>query len=335
MLTAPVLTAPVLKSLLLKSLVRAAWLATALVAAPAVAQPLLSQSVMRVTILGSGTPVPAPDRFGNSTLVEAGGQRLLFDFGRGASIRLWQLKVPLGGITAHFLTHFHSDHTGGLPDLWLTGWLPPAYGQRRTPFVLIGPPGTAALARGLTQAFAADIAIREADEHDPAEGIAFDARDVAPGLVWERDGVTVVAFANDHGAAVKPSYGYSIAYQGHRVVLSGDTRYSPVVAAQALGADLFLHSVTIIPPALLAANPGYRAIFEHLAGPADAAHAFADARPKLAAFYHVGLNGDATEADLLGAARAVYDGPLVVGADLMRFDIGATVTVVPSEQAKR
>ena len=296
----------------------------------AVAQPAIT-----VTLLGSGTPAPTPDRFGNSTLVEAHGQRLLFDFGRGASIRLWQLGIPLGSITAHFLTHFHSDHTAGLPDLWLTGWLPPAYGQRKTPFVLFGPPGTEALAKGLSGAFAADIAIRTVDEHDPPEGIAFDAHDVAPGLVWNRDGVRVFAFANDHGVNVKPSYGYTIEYAGHRVVLSGDTRYSPVVAAQALGADLFLHSVTIIPAALLASTPGYRAVYQHLASPTDAAHAFADARPKLAAFYHVGLNGDATTADLIAAVRTVYDGPLTVGDDLMRFEIGDSVVVKPFDQPRR
>jgi glyoxylase-like metal-dependent hydrolase (beta-lactamase superfamily II) len=66
-----------------------------------------------------------------STLVEAGGTRLLIDAGRGASIRLWQLGVSLGSIDAVFLTHFHSDHTIGLPDLWLTGWIDTPYGRLR------------------------------------------------------------------------------------------------------------------------------------------------------------------------------------------------------------
>jgi ribonuclease Z len=81
-----------------------------------------------VTLLGTGTPAPSPERFGMSTLVEVGGQRLLFDMGRGVTIRLWQKLVSFGSINAHFLTHLHSDHVNGLPDLWLTGWLqgPPA-----------------------------------------------------------------------------------------------------------------------------------------------------------------------------------------------------------------
>jgi len=75
----------------------------------------------RVTLLGTGVPIPSPERFGPSTLIEAGGQRLLVDAGRGATIRLSQLGVPLGSIDALLLTHYHSDHTSGIPDLWLTG----------------------------------------------------------------------------------------------------------------------------------------------------------------------------------------------------------------------
>lgn len=77
----------------------------------------------RVTLLGTGSPNPLPDRFGPATLVEAGPEKLLFDAGRGVTIRLNQIKVPMGAITATFLTHFHSDHVNGLPDLWLTGWI--------------------------------------------------------------------------------------------------------------------------------------------------------------------------------------------------------------------
>ncbi|MGA6963657.1 MAG: MBL fold metallo-hydrolase [Xanthobacteraceae bacterium] len=69
----------------------------------------------RVTLLGTGVPIPSPERFGPSTLIEAGDQKLLIDAGRGATIRLYQLKVPIGRIDALLLTHYHS--------VWLTGWL--------------------------------------------------------------------------------------------------------------------------------------------------------------------------------------------------------------------
>src|SRR5512132_3418228 len=68
-----------------------------------------------VTLLGTGIPVPQPDRYGPATLVEVGGQKLLFDAGRGATIRLFQLQVPLREVGPLFLTHLHSDHTVGIP----------------------------------------------------------------------------------------------------------------------------------------------------------------------------------------------------------------------------
>ncbi|SPA40836.1 Ribonuclease Z [Cupriavidus taiwanensis] len=276
----------------------------------------------RVTLLGTGTPVPSPARAGYSTLVEAGGQKLVFDFGRNVSVRLWQLRIPLGSVDAHFLTHFHSDHLVGLPDLWLTGWLRPPYGRRDRPMALYGPAGTRALADGLRQAFAADIAIRHKDEGSALTGITIDAHDVAPGVVYEKDGVRVTAFENDHGDHIRPSYGYRIDYRGRSVVLSGDTRFSPAVVAQARNADVLVHCVTLIPDALLASNPAYRAIYDHLSSPEDAARVFQAAAPKLAVFSHIGLNGDATVGHIVERVRKTYAGGLLVGEDLTRIEIG-------------
>lgn len=275
----------------------------------------------RVTLLGTGTPVPSPTRAGYSTLVEAGGQKLVFDFGRNVSVRLWQLRIPLGRVDAHFLTHFHSDHLVGLPDLWLTGWLRPPYGRRDRPMALYGPAGTRALADGLRQAFAADIAIRHKDEGSALTGITIDAHDVAPGVVYEQGGVRVTAFENDHGDNIRPSYGYRIDYRGRSVVLSGDTRFSPAVVAQARNADVLVHCVTLIPDALLASNPAYRAIYDHLSSPEDAARVFQAAAPKLAVFSHIGLNGDATVGQIVERVRKTYAGALLVGEDLTRVEI--------------
>jgi len=144
------------------------------------------EQTFKVTLLGTGTPVPSVTRFGYSTLVEAGDQRLIFDFGRGLTIRLAQVNVPLGSINAHFLTHFHSDHLNGLPDLWLTGWLRPPYGSRQTPFVIYGPPGIKRVTDGLTQAFGRDLEIRSEDEKNPTQGIAFEVHENQPGLVFEK-----------------------------------------------------------------------------------------------------------------------------------------------------
>src|SRR5947199_10435398 len=114
----------------------------------------------RVVLLGTGTPNPREDRFGPSILVEAGSERLVFDCGRSCTTRLWQLHIPLGTVKL-FITHLHSDHTVGIPDLWLTGWLTQPYGTRKEPFRVWGPEGTVAMMSNLEKAYEADLHIRQ------------------------------------------------------------------------------------------------------------------------------------------------------------------------------
>src|SRR5690242_12685249 len=111
---------------------------------------------LKVTLLGTGTPSPRMDRFGPSILVEAGNEKLLFDCGRGATQRLAQLKIPFSEVTSLFLTHLHSDHVVGIPDLWLTGWI----GGRKAPLQVRGPAGTTQMMAHLEEAFSFDIHIR-------------------------------------------------------------------------------------------------------------------------------------------------------------------------------
>jgi ribonuclease Z len=183
----------------------------------------LSGQTMTVTLLGTGSPIPIIDRFGPSTLVQAGSETLLFDCGRGVPVRLWQMHVPLRDITALFFTHLHSDHVVGFPDFWLTGWLPPPFGHRTVKLHVYGPIGTADMMTHLQKAYKADIRIRIADEKVPPEGVAIAVREITEGVVYEHNGVTVTAFDVDHGDLIKPSFGYRIDYAGRSVVISGDT----------------------------------------------------------------------------------------------------------------
>jgi len=286
----------------------------------------------RVTLLGTGVPTPRPDRFGPSTLVEAGDQKLLIDAGRGASIRLYQIGVPLGRIDALLLTHYHSDHTSGVPDVWLTGWLASHYARRTRPFRVIGPVGAKTLMSNLEKAYAADIAIRTADEKLPPAGIAVEVEEFdADGVVYQRSGVTVIAFEVDHGDVIKPAYGYRIEYGGRSAVISGDTRFNENVIKHGAGADLLVHEVAAARPEMMQESHVQRIMAHHTTA-REAGTVFARTRPKLAAFTHFVLLGSdrippPTLDHVLAETRQTYDGPLALGEDLMTFEIGETVTV--------
>jgi len=292
----------------------------------------MTASDFRVTLLGTGVPIPSPDRFGPCTLVEAGDQKFLVDAGRGATIRLYQLNIPIGRIDVQLLTHYHSDHTSGVPDVWLTGWLESYFGARQRPYRVIGPPGALDLIENLERAYALDIRIRVADEKLPPSGIATDVTEFdRDGTVYEKDGVKVIAFEVDHGDVIKPCYGYRFEYGGRVAVLSSDTRYNANVIKYGAGADLLVHEVASASPELMK-DAGVQRIIGHHTTPREAGRVFTQTRPKLAVYTHLVLIGSQhvpapTIDDIVAETRATYSGPLVAGEDLMAFDIGDTVSV--------
>ena len=289
-----------------------------------VAADAAAQSIT-VTLLGTGSPAPVIDRFGPSTLVEAGPEKLLFDAGRGASQRLWQQGMPLRVVTAVFITHLHSDHIVGLPDLWLTGWTAPAYGQRKTPLPVFGPRGTKAMMEHLREAYAEDIRIRMEDEHLPPQGVVVDAQDVTAGVVYDHNGVKVTVFTVDHGPAVRPALGYRVDHGGHSVVIVGDTRYTDNVASAARGSDVLIYPMVLTSPD----SPMAATVRLHFTPPEDAGRIFDRVKPKLVVYNHILVLGDPPPAlqDMVTRTRRSYAGPLEIGEDLMRIEIGDRVDV--------
>ena len=288
---------------------------------------------IEITLLGTGDPVPRVDRFGPAILVEAGEHRLLFDAGRGVTQRLQQLDISLSDIDAVFITHFHSDHLSGLPDLWLTGWLPPPFGRRSQPMRVIGPEGLAEILAGLRAAFDPDIQIRLLDEQLPPQGIEFDIHEYsADGIVFDEQGVTVTAFAVDHGQYIKPSFGYRVDYAGRSVVLSGDTRFDENLIAASQGADVVIHEVAAAREEMLAFDERIQLILDHHTTPEEAGVVFDRVSPKLAVYSHLTLlsgpdSPEVTVEELIQRTRTNYSGRLLVGEDLMRIEIGETVSV--------
>ena len=279
---------------------------------------------IKVTLLGTGCPPAVMDRFGPSILVEAGGQKFIFDAGRGALQRLNQIKVPWREVNGVFLTHLHSDHVVGFPDLWLTGWLTPG---RDRPLPVWGPRGTTRMMSLLEQAFEYDIRIRLYDDRASPDGVIILAEDIAGGFVHESGGVKITAFEVDH-TPVNPAFGYRIDYSGRSVVLSGDTRISENLIRHAENVDLLVHEVASPETFQRLGVPAERmkSVVAHHVTPEQAGEVFARAKPKLAVYSHIVLP-NATEQDLIPPTRKTYSGPLELGEDLMVIEVGEKVEV--------
>jgi ribonuclease Z len=291
---------------------------------------------MVVTLLGTGTPSLDPTRFSQSTLVQANGLNLVFDAGRGTAIRLKQAGVSLGDIEGVFLTHFHSDHVVGLSDVWMTGYIPvPSVGGRTAPLQLYGPPGTKQIGDGLMDTFSADTRIRQADENVSPEAARIVSHEFdQDGVVFSHNGVKVTAFEVNHGDLIKPSYGYRVDYAGRSVLISGDTRFNQNVIEHGKGVDVLIHEVAAAPAALQNV-PVFVPVLAHHTLPEEAGRVFAADRPKMAVYSHIVLIGTPDVPpisldELVAETRTTYDGPLTVGADLTRFEIGDQVKVVPA-----
>lgn len=273
---------------------------------------MASAFAIRVTLLGTGTPEPDSTHFGTATLVQVAGENLLFDCGRGTVIRLHQAGVSPKDVDALFLTHLHSDHTVGIPDLWLTGWL---LGRDRA-LRVFGPAGTSQMAAALSQAWAFDVAIRQqGPEPLLPEGALFESQEIEPGPVYVHGPLKVTAFLVDHGL-VKPAFGYRVDYMGHSVVISGDTRFSANLIDYSRGVDCIIHAAW----SASAVNPTPPPL-RGIASAEDAGRVFAAVRPRLAVVVHY-----KTTHGLVHAVRSQYHGSLVLGQDLMVVEIGWNTT---------
>ncbi len=312
----------------IRALASALTLAFAFFSAGAASQPApAAKDEFRVTLLGTGSPMPAMRRFGPGVLVQAGGQNLLIDSGRGVTQRLLQVGLKLGAVDALFITHLHSDHVVGIPDLWLTGWLEAGYAQRNGPFRVFGPAGSQNLMDGLVKAYDWDIKARIADQKlDPAN-VRPEVSEIRQGVIYSKSGVTVTAFEVDHGELLKPAFGFRVDFAGRSVTISGDTRFSENLIHHATGTDLLIHQVAAVRAELMD-SPVFKVILDHHTKPEEAGTVFSRTKPRLAVYYHFVLLGTpkvpaVTEEEVLTMTRKTYAGPLLIGEDLMAFRIDA------------
>ena len=283
---------------------------------------------MAVVLLGTGTPIPNPDRACASTLVIAGDKAFIFDTGRGFLNNL--AKAGIYGINAVFFTHYHSDHFGEFGEFMVTR----AVQGADQPMPVIGPTGAKRVVGGIMEAYALDNSYRKAHHKDNwhEQGMVAEVTEASPGVVYDRDGVKVTMFDVDH-APIVPAEGYRIDYKGQSVVISGDTKKCAKVAEMAQGCDILVHEAInkdLIQRGMdMGGNmsPRMQALVKDMmdyhASTEEVAQIAADARVKKLVLTHMvpGLPPNpAADRLFTSGMGGIYKGPIVVGRDGMEIN---------------
>ena len=284
-----------------------------------------SAQEIKVTLLGTGTPVPAMNRFGPSILVEAGGA----DIPLRCRPRCHAASRPAQGSLAGRRWPIPDTPSFGSRG-WLSGSLVDRLARRLgrdRPLLVWGPRGTKRMMSHLEQAYDFDIRIRLYDDRAAPEGVVILAEDMNEGVVFEKGGLTITAFEVDH-TPVRPAFGFRVDYGGRSVVLSGDTRVSENLIRHAQGVDLLVHEVASPESFQRAGVRPERAkqVIAHHVTPEQAGEVFAKTKPRLAVYSHI-VQADASEQDLIPPTRRTYSGAVEVGEDLMVILVGEKVEV--------
>jgi ribonuclease Z len=269
---------------------------------------------LQVLLIGTGYPRPDPDRAGPSTAIVAGNKWFVVDAGRGATMRIAATDLEYKNLGAVFVTHFHSDHTAGLPDLFDTSW---QFGRKSTPLQLYGPPGTKRLADAMLLFFRDDIHYRrDLLEKHPAAGARIETHIVKEGVVYDDGNVRVIAFPVDH-APVVPAFGYRFESHGEVVVVSGDTRPCPTLSKYAKGADILVQEAYLPEWFDKVDTPAVAARLKHYHTSAEEAGEIAAAAGvKTLVLTHL-IPGKDEDVFRARAAKA-FKGTIIVGRDLLR-----------------
>ncbi len=276
-----------------------------------------------LVLLGTGTPNADPDRGGPCVAVVVGERAYLVDCGPGlvrraaAAETLGVASLAPRNLDRVFVTHLHSDHTVGLPDLLLTPWVL----GRELPLEIYGPPGTHAMVAHLTAAYRRDIEVRTGGL-EPANASGWHARvqevsiDVST-AIYEDEQVRVTAFPVPH-AGWDQAFGFIFDTAERRFVISGDTTPCEAIVTAARDADLLLHEVYSSERVATRPEEWQRYHRQAHTSSRELAQIASRARPALVVLYHQ-LFWGASEDELVAEIREGYDGPVISGRDLDRF----------------
>jgi len=261
-------------------------------------------------LLGTGTPNPDTDRSGPSVAIAVEDSVYIIDFGTGVVRRAVEAGINVKKLTRAFLTHLHSDHTIGYPDLILT----PGVAGRTDPLEVYGPHGLADMTRHIMAAYEADLNERVYGL-EPAERSSYivNTHEIVEGQIYQDDVIEVEAFRVDHGSL--EAYGFKFMTPDKTCVISGDTRPSQKLIDVSKGCDVLVHEVYSAiglesrPKAWQKYHSAVHTSSYELAGIAN------QVKPGLLIMYHQLLWGR-TERDLLSEVSERYSGKVVSGHDL-------------------
>jgi len=287
---------------------------------PSVKSAGFTQRPTQIVLLGTGTPNADPDRSGPSTAIVVNNTPYLIDFGPGvvrrvaAAIKKGVSGLAVKNLSRAFLTHLHSDHTAGYPDLILSPWVL----ERSVPLEVYGPKGIAAMTAHILKAYQADIDIRlRGGEPSNKTGYKVVAHEIKPGVVYKDENVTVKAFLVNHGAWPE-AYGFRFETPDRVIVISGDCRPSPSVIQNCNGCDVLIHEV-YSQAGFATRTPEWQNYHSRYhTSSRELAELATKARPGLLILYHQ-LYWGTTEDDLLKEVQMDYAGKVVSGHDLDIF----------------
>jgi len=282
----------------------------------------------QIVLLGTGNPAIDPDRSGPATAIVVNGTAYLIDFGAGVVRRAKAAAVDRGipaldppKLRVVFVTHLHSDHTVGYPDLILTPWVV----GRRVPLEVYGPRGIKAMTEHVLEAYSADFAARTQDGTSPthressAEGHKVNAHEISAGVVYKDENVTVTAFPTKH---VMESYGYRFDTADRSIVISGDTTPTQATIDACHGCDVLIHEV--LTEEFLVKHPERQKYSSQShTNTTQLTELATEAKPRLLILYHASISSRPSVDDersrpekLLSEMMSRYSGHVVVGRDL-------------------
>jgi ribonuclease BN (tRNA processing enzyme) len=271
-------------------------------------------------MLGTGNPRPDPDRSGPSVAVVVNDTPYIVDFGPGvvrraaAAFRKGVAGLTMPKLKTAFVTHLHSDHTVGYPDLIFTPWVL----GRKEPLEVYGPTGLKAMTEHILAAYAEDIDIRTNGlEHGNRTGYKVNAHEIKPGVIYKDENVTVKAFLVHHGSW-REAYGYRFETPDKVVVISGDCAPSQSVIDNCDGCDVLLHEAYTQAGYDASAEDWRKYVTNFHTSTKELGELATKAKPKLLVLYHQLLFGGATitEEVLLKEMRQFYGGNVVSAHDL-------------------